>query len=144
MAHRRSALLLLGILFACGGNEAPMAPNAAPLSPGDMSPTGTGAVGQLQRTGYAVTGVVTLAIDGNTARLDLSSDFTIGQTPGPTLYLNTTNNPNTGQPLRIGALKSNRGAQSYAFQLPAGAPRYTWVIIWCDPFNVAMAEARLP
>ncbi len=108
-----------------------------------MGPMGMGLMGQLQRTGYAVTGRVTLVIDGNTARLDLSSDFSIGQAPGPTLYINTTNNPNSGQPLRIGTLRSNSGAQSYSFQIPAGAPRYAWVIIWCDPFNVAMAEARL-
>ncbi len=144
MAKVHSAVLLLAVLLACGGNDAPTAPNAAPLEPGAAAPSGSGMVGQLQRTGYAVTGTVSLAIDVSAARLDLSGDFTIGQTPGPTVYLNTTNNPNTGQPLRIGALKSNRGAQSYSFQLPAGAPKYTWVIIWCDPFNVAMAEARLP
>lgn len=144
MAHPHRALLLLGLLCACGGSDAPTALDATPLAPGDIAPSGTGAVGQLQRTGYAVTGSVILTIDGTAARLDLSNDFTIGRTPGPTVYLNTTNNPNTGQPLRIGALRSNRGGQSYTFQLPAGAPRYTWVIIWCDPVNVAMAEARLP
>lgn len=144
MISPRHVVLLVAFLAACGGTDAPTAPNAAPLAPGDMAPTGAGSVGQLRRTGYAVTGSATLTIVGNTARLDLSSDFTIGQTPGPTIYLNTTNNPNTGQPLRIGALRSNRGAQSYTFQLPAGAPAYAWVVIWCDPFNAAMAEARLP
>jgi hypothetical protein len=109
-----------------------------------MAPSGSGVMAQLRRTGYAVTGSVTLVVNGTAARLEFSPDFTIGQTPGPTIYLNTTNNPNSGQPLRIGALRSNRGGQSYTFQIPAGAPAYSWVIIWCDPVNVPMAEARLP
>jgi hypothetical protein len=95
------------------------------------------------RTGYAVSGSATLVIDGNIARLELSSDFVIAQTPGPVLYLNTTSNPNAGQPLRVGALRSRQGAQSYVFQVPAGV-RYTRIIIWCDPFNVGMAEAIIP
>ncbi|WP_353268159.1 DM13 domain-containing protein [Gemmatimonas sp.] len=144
MTNPRRALFLLGFLVACGGSDAPTAPDAAPLAPDGMTPSGTGVGAQLRRTGYAVTGSVNLIVDGNSARLDLSSDFTIGRTPGPTIYLNTTNNPNSGRPLRVGALRSNRGGQSYTFQLPAGAPQYTWVIIWCDPVNVAMAEAQLP
>lgn len=104
---------------------------------------GPGVSGRWARTGYAVTGTATLTIDGATARLDLSGDFTIGQAPGPTLYLNTQGNPNGGQPLRIGGLRSRTGAQSYSFQVPASV-RYTHIIIWCDPFNVAMAEVVLP
>ncbi len=90
-----------------------------------------------------MTGVATLAIANGVARLELSSDFTLGNPPGPVLYLNTTNNPNTGQPLRIGALRSRSGAQTYTFQVPANVS-YRWVIIWCDPFNVPIAEASVP
>jgi hypothetical protein len=95
------------------------------------------------KTGYAVTGSVTLVRDSTGALLTFSGDFSIMQTPGPTVYLNTTANPNTGQPLRLGALKSISGAQSYAVRLPAGVA-YTHVLIWCDPFNVPMAQAVLP
>lgn len=42
-----------------------------------------------------------------------------------------------------GALRRRTGAQQYSFQVPAGV-RYAWVIIWCDPFNVGMAEAAIP
>lgn len=77
------------------------------------------------------------------ARLDFSEDFSIGSTPGPFVYINTTNNPNTGRPLRVAALRSRTGGQSYSFQVPAGV-RYGWVIIWCDPFNVGMAQAFIP
>ena len=76
------------------------------------------------------------------AQLTFSADFSVAPTPGPVVYVKTTNNPNTGQPLRIGAIKSTRGAQTYTFQLPPGV-RCSWVIIWCDPFNVPMAEAAI-
>ena len=145
MRHSLRALVLSGVLLlGCGSGDPPTAPDAAPLAPGDMAPSGSGVMAQLRRTGYAVTGSVTLVVNGTAARLEFSPDFTIGQTPGPTIYLNTTNNPNSGQPLRIGALRNNRGGQSYTFQIPAGAPAYSWVIIWCAPVNVPMAEARLP
>lgn len=121
----------------------PTAPDAVPLDPGASVPTGPAASGRWMRTGYTVTGTASLIIEGTTARLDLSSDFSIGQAPGPTLYLNTVSNPNMGQPLRIGALRNRTGAQSYTFQVPAGV-RYTRIIIWCDPFNVAMAEVTIP
>ena len=139
----RSSVVLLALLIACGGGDAPTAPNAVPLSPGGTPPAGPGATGQWQRTGYAVTGSVNMVVENGVAKVTFSPDFSIMQTPGPTVYINTTNNPNTGQPLRIGALKSLRGDQTYTFQIPVG-PRYTWVLIWCDPFNAAMAEAAIP
>lgn len=87
-------------------------------------------------------GTATLVTENGVARLTFSSDFNIAQTPGPFVYLNTTNNANTGQPLRVGALQKRQGAQSYTFQLPPGV-KYSWVLIWCDPFNVSMAHAPL-
>jgi hypothetical protein len=132
----------LCLVLGCRADSPPTAPDAVPLDPGGSMVIGPGITGRWVRTGYAVTGTATLSIDGTTARLDLSGDFTIGQAPGPTLYLNTRSNPNGGQPLRIGALRSRSGAQSYTFQVPAGV-RYTHVIIWCDPFNVPMAEVVL-
>lgn len=64
------------------------------------------------------------------------------QTRRPFLYLNTTNNPNTGQPIRIASLRGKSGAQRFTFTVPAGV-RYTWLVIWCDPFNIPMAEAAI-
>jgi hypothetical protein len=99
--------------------------------------------GAFRRTGYAVTGRATLAIDDGIARLEFSSDFSIGGAPGPFVYLSTTNTANTGHPLRVGALQRTVGSQTCTFQVPAGV-RYTWVRIWCDPFNVGMADAPIP
>ena len=138
-------LPLLALLAALGCNDAmpPSAPDAVPVDPGTGVPSAPTVTGRWMRTGYAVTGTASLSLTGTTARLELSSDFSIGQAPGPTLYLNTARNPNTGQPLRIGALRSRTGAQSYTFLVPAGV-RFTHIIIWCDPFNVPMAEAVIP
>lgn len=138
-----ATLAAIGVMGACSGATPPSAPNAMPVTPGDSLPTAAGATAAWQRTGYAVTGTVTYAAANGVGVLTFSSTFSIGNAPGPVVYLNTTANANTGQPIRLGALKSRQGSQSYAFQIPAGV-RFTHVLIWCDPFNVSMAEAVLP
>ena len=137
------ASLALVAMIACTGSTPPTAPDAVPVQPGSPIAPGTGVTVSFVRTGYAVTGLATLSIRNDTARLDFSSDFSIASTPGPFVYLNTTSNANLGAPLRVGALRSRTGAQSYTFLVPQGV-RYTKVLIWCDPFNVGMAEATLP
>jgi len=140
---RISALLVVApFVLACSGAEPPTAPNALPVEPGVAAPMGVATNGIWKKTGYAVTGTVQVVAANGVAQLRMSSDFSVAQTPGPVVYLNTTNNPNTGQPLRVGVLKSRNGAQDYTFQVPAGV-RYSWVLIWCDPFNAAMAEAAI-
>ncbi len=143
----RTLLASLGVVLlvsvGCSDVSPPTAPDAVPVDPGASAPTGPGVSGNWIRTGYAVAGRATLVIEGTTAQLDFSSDFAIAQTPGPVVYLNTTSNPNMGQPLRIGVMRNRQGAQSYRFQVPSGV-RYTRIIIWCDPFNVGMAEAVIP
>ena len=146
MSHPRSLLAAAVLLAACSSATPPTAPDAVPVVPGQPSlpaPGGTGVSGRFVKTRYDVTGTATLRIENGVGQLDLSSDFSVTQTPGPFLYINTTNNPNTGQPLRIANIRGKSGAQSYTFSVPAGV-RYAWVIIWCDPFNVPMAEASIP
>ncbi len=138
---RLGVVLLVSV--GCRDVSPPTAPDAAPVDPGTSAPMGVGVSGNWVRTGYTVAGRATLVIEGTTAQLDFSSNFSIAQTPGAVVYLNTTSNPNMGQPLRIGALRSFQGAQSYRFQVPLGV-RYTRIIIWCDPFNVGMAEVVIP
>jgi len=138
----RNVLLAAVLVLACNSAVPPTAPNAQPIGPDLVVPTGPASNATLRRTGYNVNGMVSLVASNGVAQLSFSSDFSIAQTPGAVVYLNTTSNPNTGQPLRIGALRSRTGAQSYTFQIPPGV-RYTWVIIWCDPFNVGMADASI-
>ena len=137
------ASLALMIVAACSGATPPTAPDAVPVQPGGPIVPGTGVTGSFVRTGYAVTGMATLSIKNDTAQLDFSADFSIASTPGPFVYLNTSSNANQGAPLRVAALRSKTGAQRYTFLVPQGV-RYTKVLIWCDPFNVGMAEATLP
>jgi Electron transfer DM13 len=139
---RALCALVLVACAACSSAEAPTAPSAVPVTP-DAPLNGTSVTAPFTRTGYNVTGVVTLTVQNGVAQLDFSSDFSIASTPGPFVYLNSDANPNRGQPLRIAALRNRTGAQRYTFHMPAGV-RYTHVVIWCDPFNVGMAQAVLP
>jgi hypothetical protein len=143
LAARALLTLLFVATAACNSAEPPTAPDAVPVAPGTPNPGGMGVSASFVRTGYNVSGQATLVIENGVAQLDFSSDFAIAQTPGPFVYLNTSANPNAGQPIRVGALRSRTGAQRYTFQVPAGV-RYTHVIIWCDPFNVGMAHAVIP
>lgn len=142
--ENRMAVLcaVLAASLGCNTAELPTAPNATPIGSDVMAPMGNVATGVWRKTRYDVTGTVQMVAENGVGQLTFSSDFSVAQTPGPVVYVNTTNNPNSGQPLRIGAIKSRSGAQTYTFQLPPGV-RYTWVIIWCDPFNVPMAEAPI-
>lgn len=142
MPHRRNALLMVALLAACSSATPPTAPDAMPVVPGAPVPMGTGVSGRFVKTRYDVTGMGTVVIENGVGVIDLSADFSVSQTPGPFLYLNTTNNPNTGQPIRIASLRGKSGAQRFTFTVPAGV-RYSWLVIWCDPFNIPMAEAAI-
>ncbi|MEO5800307.1 MAG: DM13 domain-containing protein [Gemmatimonadales bacterium] len=158
-ASLATAALVLG---ACGATP-PTAPDAVLLNPttpptgggsggnggsgGDQDTTTAGggggtetAIGTFRGIGHTGRGTVRFSLANGVGTLEFSSDFAVSGVPGPYVYLNTTNNANTGAPLRISALRSTTGAQSYSFQLPAGVT-YRYVLIWCDPFNTAVAEA---
>ena len=139
-----SMILVAALVGGCGNNATPpTAPNAVPLAPDASAPAGAGVTAAFKPAGHAATGSATLVVANGAARLTFSADFSTDQVPGPYVYLNTTNNPNSGQPLRVGALKSRKGAQEYTFSVPSGV-RYEYVVLWCDPFNVGMAEAKIP
>ncbi len=142
--HRiRNTLLLAAAIAGCSSPVPPTAPDAMAPEPEAVIPMGDGISGRFVRTGYATSGSVTLTRANGIGRLVFSDDFQTTQLPGPVVYLNTRTNPNVGMPLRIGALKSISGRQEYVFSLPPGVT-YLYVLLWCDPFNVPIAEARLP
>ena len=141
---RLTSLLVAAIaLGGCSSAVPPTAPDAMLVEQGTTPVAGLGVTGRWVGVGHSAAGSVRVSVQRGVAQLDFSSDFSVSGVPGPFVYVNTTNNANTGRPLRVAALKSNSGAQSYAFQLPAGTT-YTWVLIWCDPFNVPVAEAQIP
>lgn len=140
-----TSVAVLSILAGgCNSAVPPTAPNAMAVEPGmSQPPAGNGVSGTWVGVGHGVRGSVRFSALNGVGRLDFSDDFSVAAVPGPFVYVNTTNNPNSGRPLRVSALRSNRGAQSYTFQLPAGAS-YTWILIWCDPFNTGVAETQIP
>ncbi len=148
MSHYRliAACIAAGISAGCNSATPPTAPDAMPVEPGVVAPppaAGSGVTGMFVGVGHRGNGSVRFTVANGVGRLDFGDDFSVDAVPGPFVYVNTTNNPNTGRPLRISALRSKRGAQSYTFVLPAGTS-YTWVLVWCDPFNVPVAEAAIP
>lgn len=141
-SFRPLALVALGLLTGCGATP-PTAPNAPAGDPNSPPPTGTPITAQFGGVGrYRASGRVRVTIGDGRARIEMQSDFAVDAVPSPFLYLNTTNNANTGSPLRIGRLTANRGAQQYDVVVPAGVT-YGWLLIWCDQFNTPVAEARL-
>ncbi len=134
------ALLLL--VGACNDATPPTAPDAIPVDPSSV-PMGTSVSGRFVGVGHQGSGSVKFTTQDGVGKLEFSSDFVVSGVPGPFVYVNTTNDANTGRPLRVAALKSTRGVQTYTFQLVAGV-RYRWVLVWCDPFNVPVAEAEIP
>lgn len=140
-----ASCIAAGIFAACNSATPPTAPDAMPVDPGVVMqpPAGSAVTGQFVGVGHNGSGGVRFAVVNGVGRLDFGDDFSVDAVPGPFVYVNTTNNANTGRPLRVSALRSNRGAQTYTFQIPAGE-RYTWILVWCDPFNVAVAQAGIP
>ena len=139
----RITLLVIAIAMgACSSATPPTAPNAMLVDGGSPPAPGSGVLGAFVGVGHQGRGSVRFTAQNGVGRLDFSSDFSVSGVPGPYVYLNTTNNANTGRPLRVAALKSNDGAQTYSFQLPPNVS-YTFVLIWCDPYNVPVAEAPI-
>ena len=131
-------------LVACSSATPPTAPNAMLVDATTSQPqTGMGVARAWVGVGHSARGSVSFSVQNGVGRLDFSDDFAVSGVPDPYVYVNTTNNANTGRPLRVSALRNNGGAQSYSFQLPPGVT-YAWVLIWCDRFNVAVAEAPIP
>ncbi len=98
------------------------------------------------RAGHAGRGKVSLVAHEDGSRsLRFDDDFFTGGVPGPVVYL--SERPVFGQgdapieDLEVAPLRTTRGAQSYG--LPDDVPRYMWVWIWCKPFGVEIARAKL-
>lgn len=141
--HHLQRTIAAAILVGACASEPPTALDALPDQ--DQTPLmSQGVAVQFMGAGtHLGSGGATLTIEGNRARLELGADFSVDGVPGPYLYLGTTNDPNTGVSLRIAPLRQNSGSQVYTFLIPAGL-RFSWVLVWCDPFNVPVAQAPIP
>ncbi|MDQ3082827.1 MAG: hypothetical protein M3R07_11525, partial [Gemmatimonadota bacterium] len=67
-----------------------------------MPPAGSGFPGRFVGAGgHRGSGGVNFAVAKGVGRIDFGNDFSVQAVPGPFVYVNTTNNANTGQPLRV-------------------------------------------
>ncbi len=150
LRHVLPALLLLSV-GACIG--APTAPDAMrlreePEALGGVPlvvPDSARRLGHFDGlAGHDARGSVTVEFRENgIAIIAFGADFAASHVPDPHLYLNTEGNPNRGLPLRFSRLDSFNGAQRYIVQLPANAPAYTHVLLWCDRYNQGVGAARI-
>ena len=140
-----SRVALVAFVVGCS-TTAPTSPtvlDAEPTDPNLPPPAGPTVEAQWTGVGHQAAGRVRLTIGGGRGRLEFQSDFSVQAVPAPYLYLNTATTPGSGRPLRIARLRANSGVQQYDFEVPAGA-LYSWILVWCDQFNVPVAEAKIP
>jgi hypothetical protein len=138
------------LLGACRDSFVPHPANealpvaTAPTAPAPVAARSGGRITGL--AGHRAAGSVTLRVDGDgVAVLTMHDDFVMDAQPDPHVYLNTEPTVHRGAPLRVGALAQSRGGHRYVFRLPAGgAPtKYTHVVIWCNRYDVGLAQAPL-
>ena len=134
------------------GARAPDGPSAIPdgPAPGADAPTSAGvfARGTFEgRAGHGGEGAAKLSrrADG-TIELTFGSDFSVSGVAAPVVVLSSRANlgkaidPRSGD-LHLGALRSTRGEQSYSVSRGDGGRRWAWV--YCEPFAVEIARAKL-
>jgi len=114
----------------------------------DGLPVGELASGTFEgRAGHAGSGTAELVreADGRVV-LRFGSDFTVSGVPGPVVVLSSRDalggaiNATKGD-LHLGTLVASSGAQSYPVPGGDGGRRWAWV--YCEPFAVEIARARL-
>jgi hypothetical protein len=104
--------------------------------------------GDFENINYQTFGTAEIwALADGTFELRFSDDFvTTDDIPGPAVALSV--NPDISPSLvasegdvDLGALQRAQGAQSYTLPFAPGPREYAWV--WCQPFGVEVARARL-
>jgi hypothetical protein len=93
--------------------------------------------------GHQARGGVRVQSAGGTATVTLGRDFASERGPNVDLYLSRTPRYRDRRLIRLGDLRSHRGAQKYSVRAPADLAEYRYVIAWCHTFNVGIARAAL-
>ena len=88
--------------------------------------------------GYSAKGTAELAA----GTLSFSSDFASDNGPGLFIYLTKSASSISGS-VELGAIASNKGAQTYAVPSTVGLNDYDFVLIYCKPFGVPFGVAEL-
>lgn len=141
-----TAVFACTVLLGCG-TEPPMAPDAEVVD--DGPPAGAEVTRSTMGSfvgiaGHVARGDATFEIKGDFGVVTLHENFTSTPVPDPYLYMGVRNDANAGGSIRVARLKFPEGHQTYTFRLPTDAPRYDYVIVWCDAFNVGVGAAAIP
>lgn len=140
---KKSALaLLIGVTALTMNPGASASPNPAESGPALVAVEDQiAASGKFQgRSNHKASGTVSIvkADSGYIARLE--SDFNFDGAPDPKLGFG---NDGYDKSTKFAALKSNKGAQTYALPASIDPAKYNEFWIWCERFNVPLGVARL-
>lgn len=151
----RIRAVTLGLLLALAGAcsvDPPLAPDAEPApeapAPGTEPVAGGGGGGEARvgqfsgLAGHRASGGVRFTVAGDVGTIEFESNFSSTRVPDPYVYVNSGQDANRGTPLRIARLDTPTGAQTYTFRIPSGVA-YTYVLVWCDRYNVGVGAASL-
>lgn len=99
----------------------------------------TSRIGELQGTGYDITGDITLEINDQGELYLIVEDY-IPDGPGPYFYLSTANESRSVSGLNLGEARTSG---NYEYNLSAIDSTFTlntfdYLIVWCEPFGVRL------
>jgi hypothetical protein len=96
--------------------------------------------GTLTGIGHTASGVVKL-YDTGTSKVVYFESYSSQEGPDLKVYLSKDINAN--EYLKLGALKSTSGVQSYTVPPNTDVSNYIYVHIWCERFTVVFARAEI-
>ncbi|GAB4227687.1 MAG: hypothetical protein Kow0032_07060 [Methyloligellaceae bacterium] len=92
-------------------------------------------------SGHVVTGSVSIVKTANGTQVQLSSDFSLDNGPGPWVGFGSNGQYDKSAELsKLGALS---GPRSYAVPASIDVSKYNEFYVWCKPFGVPLGVARL-
>lgn len=98
--------------------------------------------GQLSgRSGHKVSGTVNIVKSDAGYNVQFQSNFKLDGSPGP--YLGFGNGEKYVRSTEFSKLRKNRGVQTYKIPAKVDISNFDTFIIWCKPYKVPLAVAKL-
>ena len=93
--------------------------------------------------GHAGSGTASVVQEPSGQRLVTFTDFDVDPGVDVDVYLVPGDGSDVSDRVELGNLKGNVGDQQYEIPADADLSRYSTVVLWCKPFTVRIAVARL-
>ena len=93
--------------------------------------------------GHAGSGIASVIQEPSGQRLVTFTDFDVDPGVDVDVYLVPGDGSDVSDRIDLGNLKGNVGDQQYEIPADASLSRYSTVVLWCKPFTVRIAVARL-